>query len=416
MDNVNEEKKEKKVPDNMVGIRATLNNMGISNEKIGFDNANGNVTLNGKAFLKPGYYDDEAGVTYSPIEDIRKGVVDFYKNSSNPVVRVSDAYATALGPYGLASGGLSYSNGTVSIGGQPLDTMFIDESGKAWARQDDVYSLANRYAESLGAKTPNEIYDRFDREYLSDIRSDIDELRNRDEFSYNPDDDSVYLAYRNKYLREGNRASRNAMADYSALTGGYTNSAAVTAGALANQYYAQQLTDKIPELAEQAYQRYYDDYTSDIDILDKMIDLYDKAYTDASYANNQTVDNANYASRSVVMRDDDAYDRSFEREKFEQEKSEAEYDREMSEFERGWAEILNDQKYRTGELENYWTDILNTGKAAETDLRNKGYMLDNEEQSIYIEYYRRLLESELANDEKSREKTDADIWKIYAGL
>ena len=147
-----------------------------------------------------------------------------------------------------------------------------------------------------------------------------------------------------------------------------------------------------------------------------MIDLYDKAYTDASYANNQTVDNANYASRSVVMRDDDAYDRSFEREKFEQEKSEAEYDREMSEFERGWAEILNDQKYRTGELENYWTDILNTGKAAETDLRNKGYMLDNEEQSIYIEYYRRLLESELANDEKSREKTDADIWKIYAGL
>ena len=131
----------------------------------------------------------------------------------------------------------------------------------------------------------------------------------------------------------------------------------MTAGALANQYYAQQLTDKIPELAEQAYQRYYDDYTSDIDILDKMIDLYDKAYTDASYANNQTVDNANYASRSVVMRDDDAYDRSFEREKFEQEKSEAEYDREMSEFERGWAEILNDQKYRTGELENYWTDI-----------------------------------------------------------
>ena len=28
----------------------------------------------------------------------------------------------------------------------------------------------------------------------------------------------------------------------------------------------------------------------------------------------------------------------------------------------------------------------------------------------------RLLESELANEEKSREKTDADIWKIYAGL
>ena len=381
-----------------VGIRATLNNMGISNNSIGYDEASGYVTLNGKSLIKPTYLDDEAGVSYAPAADIRKSVVDFYKDSSNPVVRVSDAYAAAVGEYGLGSGGLSYGNGTVSIGGEPLNTMYIDDSGKAWARQQDVYDLAMQYVNRTGTESPNSLAERYASEYLSDINDSLDALRNREEFSYNPDDDPVYLAYRNKYLLEGDRAGRNAMADYSALTGGYANSAAVTAGAMANQYYAQQLTNVIPELAEQAYQRYYDDYMADIDVLDRMIDLYDKAYSNAAEANRQTANNVNYSAESVVERDNAAYDR------------------ELAESERYWNEKLSGQEYETGELENYWTDILNTQKAAEGDLKNKGYMLDNEEQSIYLEYYRHLLDSELANDESERRKREADTQKVYSGM
>ena len=351
--------------------------MGFSNESIGYDNTSGTVTLNGRTLMKPSYLDSEKGVSYASASDIQKSVVDYYKNSGNPVVRVSDAYAAASGKYGLSGNGISYGNGTVSIGGTPLATMYIDDSGKAWARQNDVYNLVSKYADKAGAQSPNAITDRFEREYLSDIQNSIRDLQNREEFSYNPNDDPVYLAYRNKYLLEGNRASRNAMADYAALTGGYVNSAGATAGALANQYYAQQLTNTIPTLAEQAYQRYYDNYQAELDIIDRILDAYDMAYTNAIDANNQTAENARYTADSVVARDN------------------AEYEKFLSEFERNWKDTLNNSKLEEAARDSYWTDILNTQKVTENDLKNKGYMLDNEEQGIYLEYYRRLLEAEL---------------------
>lgn len=360
-----------------VGIRATLNNMGFSNDSIGYDDASGTVTLNGKALMKPSYLDNEKGVSYASASDIQKSVVDYYKGSDNPVVRVSDAYASAAGEYGLSGNGLSYGNGTVSIGGKPLDVLYIDDSGKSWARQDDVYKLVESYANYLGVESPNSVAERYADEYLSQIQSGIDSLRNREEFSYNPDEDPVYLAYRNRYLLGGDRASRDAMANYSALTGGYANSAAVTAGAMANQYYAQQLANTIPSLAEQAYQRYYDSYQADVDILDRMIDVYDKAYSNAVKANNQTAENARYTADSIVARDN------------------AEYQKSLSEFEKSWEDRLNNQKLEDAARDSYWTDILNAQKVTENDLKNKGYMLDNEEQSIYLEYYRRLLEAEL---------------------
>ncbi len=379
MDNNYTENKKKSTSssDNYVGIRKTLNDMGFSNESIGYDDASGIVTLNGRTLMKPSYLDTEKGISYASASDIQKSVVDYYKNSGNPVVRVSDAYAAAAGKYGLSGNGISYGNGTVSIGGTPLNTMYIDDSGKAWARQNDVYNLVSEYVNNSGVESPNSVADRYEREYFPDIQSSIRDLQNRDEFSYDPDNDPVYLAYRNKYLLEGDRASRDAMADYSALTGGYVNSAAVTAGALANQYYAQQLTNTIPSLAEQAYQRYYDSYQTDLNILDRMIDAYDKAYTNAIDANNQTAENARYSADSVVARDN------------------AEYEKFLSEFERNWEDTLNNLKLEESARDSYWTDILNTQKVTENDLKNKGYMLDNEEQSIYLEYYRRLLEAEL---------------------
>lgn len=378
-----------------VGIRATLNNMGFSNQSIGYDDASGSVTLNGRILMKPSYLDNEKGVSYAPVSDIQKSVVNYYKDSENPVVRVSDAYSAAAGKYGLSGSGLSYGNGTVSIGGKPLDVLYIDDSGKAWARENDVYDLVLAYANETGVESPNSLADRYAEEYLTDIRKGIDDLRNRDEFSYDPNDDPVYLAYRNKYLLEGNRASRDTMANYSALTGGYANSAAVTAGAMANQYYAQQLSDKVPELAEQAYKRYYDDFMMDVDILDKMVDTYDKAYNNATLANERAAENARYTADSIVSRDDAAYEK------------------ELKEFERYWEDRLNTQKIEDSAQDNYWTDILNTQKVTENDIKNAGYMLSNEEQSIYLEYYRRILEGGLEGQSLENKKTKAETYAKY---
>lgn len=373
MDKLYEESKKKtEIPkyDDSVGIRATLNDFGVSNDKIGYDEGNKTVTIDGKAFMSPKYMDEDAGVSYAPKNEIQKSLVNFYKNTSNPIVKVSDAYVSAAGKYGLTSDGLSYGNGTVTIGGMPLSTLYIDDDGKSWAWQKDVEDLVGKYAESSGTESPNSILQRYDDKYLSKIDSMINNLKNREAFSYNPDEDPVYLAYRDKYMSDGNRASRDAMANYSALTGGYANSSAVTAGALANQYYAKQLNDKIPELAKDAYERYGDEFNSDIELIEKTIAAYNAAYGNAMTSNELSREWMKDAAESNSKRDSDAY-------------------------EKYWTDKKNEQAYDTQDMKNYWTNVLNSQEQIGNEYKISGYALDNERQQTYLEYYRRILEAEL---------------------
>lgn len=381
-----------------VGIRATLKNMGFSDREIGYDDKSGVVTLNGKSFMKPTYLDDEAGVSYAPASKIQESLVNYYKSSSNPIVRVSDAYAAAAGKYGLGADALSYGNGTVSIGGKPLETLYIDDSGKAWAWQDDVNSLTELYANTVGVQSADEVAKEYSDKYLSEVIDRINALENREAFSYNPDDDPVYLAYRDKYITEGNRASQSAIADYSANTGGYVNSAAVTAGAMANQYYANQLANTMPALAEMAYQRYLDSYNSELDMIDRLINAYEAEYKTAADVNERMVNNANYSAAAAVQRDEDAYER------------------EQSEFERYWEQLQNEQDYNTQERENYWNELLNPVELEQNILENAALGLNNEQKKVYSEYYRRLLEEELEGMELGNQKTSVDIQKILSSL
>lgn len=84
----------------------------------------------------------------------------------------------------------------------------------------------------------------------------LDKIVNPGEFSYDYEDDPRWSAYKKTYLREGDRATEDALAAASAATGGVPSSFAVTAAAQAGDYYAGQLADKIPELEQNAYQRY----------------------------------------------------------------------------------------------------------------------------------------------------------------
>lgn len=75
-------------------------------------------------------------------------------------------------------------------------------------------------------------------------------------FSYDVENDPVYTAYRKQYLREGDRAMADTLAKLSAMTGGRPSSYAVMAAQQAGNYYNSQLTDVIPTLFQNAYQRY----------------------------------------------------------------------------------------------------------------------------------------------------------------
>lgn len=381
--------------DGQVGIRATLNNMGFSNDSIGYDDASGYVTLNGRSFMKPGYLDDEAGVSYANAGDIQKSVINFYRNTSNPVVRVSDAYAGAAGQYGLSADALTYGNGTVSIGGTPLDILYIDGEGKAWAWQNDVQNAVDAYANQTGVQTPMDLADEYARRYLSGAKNLADRLSRMEDFSYDPDTDPVFQAYQQKYRLEGDRASRNAAASYASLTGGYGNSAAATAAAQAGQYYAKQLTDTIPTLAQQAYDRYIEKYQTDLSLLDQMVDLYDTAYENAASANDRQRENANTSAKSNVERD------------------QASYERNLRDWEKEWEERQNWQAFDQAGRDSYWNEVFNTQAVTQNNYQNEGLRLDNVQKQIYQQYYEQLLRAELAGSQLDNQLTQEQMKKLY---
>lgn len=100
----------------------------------------------------------------------------------------------------------------------------------------------------------------------------LDEILNRDDFSYDVTNDPLYKQYAEMYQREGDRATRNTLAEAAAGAGGM-NSYAITAAQQANNYYNSQLNDVIPQLYEAAYQRYLadiDNKVRDLGILNEM--------------------------------------------------------------------------------------------------------------------------------------------------
>lgn len=90
----------------------------------------------------------------------------------------------------------------------------------------------------------------------------IDSILNREQFSYDPATDPSAQAYQKQYAREGQRATQDTLAAASVGTGGAPSSYAVTAASQAGDYYAGQMADKIPELYQQAYDRYLQEYNA----------------------------------------------------------------------------------------------------------------------------------------------------------
>lgn len=95
--------------------------------------------------------------------------------------------------------------------------------------------------------------------YEQNINDTLDQILNREKFSYDASSDPLYSYYRDRYVSEGDRAAKDAAAKTAALSGGYANSYATTAAAQANQNYLSKLNDIIPTLENQAYNRYQDE-------------------------------------------------------------------------------------------------------------------------------------------------------------
>ena len=119
--------------------------------------------------------------------------------------------------------------------------------------------------------------------YESGYRAQMDEilgqLAGREGFSYNPEEDQLYRSYRDQYLRLGNRAMQDTMAQAAGLTGGYGSSYAQGVGQQAYQDYLSKLNEQLPNMYQLAYDRYKDEGD---DLYNRLNALYTMDTTDYS--------------------------------------------------------------------------------------------------------------------------------------
>lgn len=84
----------------------------------------------------------------------------------------------------------------------------------------------------------------------------LSKILNREDFKYDFNADPLYQHYKDQYVNAGRNAMMDTVGQVSALTGGYGNSFAATAGSQAYQEYLKGLTNKIPELYNAAMSKY----------------------------------------------------------------------------------------------------------------------------------------------------------------
>lgn len=88
------------------------------------------------------------------------------------------------------------------------------------------------------------------------LKDAMDKILNREEFSYDLNGDAFYQQYKDKFVQQGKQAMLDTVGQQAALTGGYGNSWAQSAGAQAYHGQLQNLNDIVPELQQIALDKY----------------------------------------------------------------------------------------------------------------------------------------------------------------
>lgn len=190
-----------------------------------------------------GYQGGQDGSGYYTVP--QKSTTVISKNESQSAMGTSKPQQSAIS--GGSSGKIDYSG----VGGQVTPK-------KQGSGVSDYYAKTNTGYNTTGEGAGMSGFETYQPKYEAEINALSNKVASTEEYGgYDPEADPLYASYKKQYLREAQRAQEDTMAKYAANTGGLASTAAVTASQQAFQYYATQLTDKIPELAQMDYNQWY---------------------------------------------------------------------------------------------------------------------------------------------------------------
>lgn len=119
-------------------------------------------------------------------------------------------------------------------------------------KPSDAVTQAQKMLEEQMGKKPGE----YQSSWQSQLNDTLQQILNREKFSYDLNADALYQQYKNQYVQQGKMAMMDTMGQAQAMTGGYGNSYAQSVGQQAYQGYLQELNNKIPELYQLALNKY----------------------------------------------------------------------------------------------------------------------------------------------------------------
>lgn len=136
-------------------------------------------------------------------------------------------------------------NNRISVGMSP-DVQIAGNTGTAGSTgaSGNPFAVSNAYQNQADA-----IYER---------------IQNTPDFKYDFNEDAVFKALREQYMKDGKLAAENVQGQAAALSGGFGNSYGATAAGQAYMSAIDSLYDTVPELQQAAYSRYQDKKADDL--------------------------------------------------------------------------------------------------------------------------------------------------------
>lgn len=201
----------------------------------------------------------EASNTFEPkissLEDLKKIATDISKGNTSALPTVSQM-VKSLNPIGqgVLGGNLGGKSETETDEVEPegeVSEVIEPEGGK-----EVVNAGGKALVDTVPVRTPI-AYSGGD--FQNALVNTLNQIEDRKPFNYDINGDALYQQYKDQYISNGNLAMMDTIGQASAMTGGYGNSYAQTAGNQAYQGYLQQLNDRIPELYKLAYDQYNDE-------------------------------------------------------------------------------------------------------------------------------------------------------------
>lgn len=184
------------------------------------------------------------------------------------------------------SGIVDWDGENAIVAGSKIKPKYINE-GIAYADKTEVDDALDRMEKQ------NEIDKKPEQEreikYGAMENNALSKIRERKPFSYNPETDPAYQAYKKQYEREAEKALRRILNDNNTSIEGASGAVLSEAIAAQNEQL-DKITDVIPQLYSDAYKRYTGEFDMDIDTLKSVSDIANAYYDRINEHNQDTIE------------------------------------------------------------------------------------------------------------------------------